>query len=426
MWRELALRSLRAYDAQLPADRSFPEGTAYWGFTYTYFFLALDFLRRWAGQDERNLSDFPAMARYVIAMGMPTDGRPRDCVSIGDCNVHSSVVPLAWIGRHFRDPTAQFMVGRPGLLNPADVYAWAAIWFDPEVPARPAADLTLDRIAAPGVVLSRSGWGDTAAVLSFRSGGPCNHEHADRNSLLFSAFGERLLNDPLHASYSTHDPKWLLRQTEAHTALLIDGHGHVYHDGAEGTNASLASADLVAHQVGLGWMTATSDATDASRRADLPVRRVTRTIVFVKPGLLLCLDAVDLVTAHPIQLRFQVDNEDHRGRVTSDTHGFIITRPHARLAAQVIAENAVQIGHGQLDLPADVGTYPFASVDSAAATRHRILTVCQADPTGAPPPDLNCAHAQGEWTITGTYAGQPVRLTIFASATRAAPVIAWG
>ena len=98
------------------------------------------------------------------------------------------------------------------------------------------------------VVMAVAGCSELASsddtVVALRSGGPGNHEHADRNSVIFKAHGERLLNDPVHASYSTKDPKWLLRQTEAHTAVLIDGKGHVYHDGRDGTNSSAAAATI--------------------------------------------------------------------------------------------------------------------------------------------------------------------------------------
>ena len=133
-WRDLGLRSLKKFISQQPSDGTFAEGSAYWGFTYNYFFVALEMLRRFEGIDERNMADFPAMARYVLSSTMPTNGHPRDTLSIGDCNTSSSVIPLAWIAREFRDSTSQYLLLRPGMMAPESISCWAAIWFDPSVP----------------------------------------------------------------------------------------------------------------------------------------------------------------------------------------------------------------------------------------------------------------------------------------------------
>ncbi|HKK18906.1 MAG TPA: hypothetical protein VJ952_09535 [Opitutales bacterium] len=38
-------------------------------------------------------------------------------------------------------------------------------------------------------VFCRTGWEPDDAALGFRSGGPANHEHADRNSFIFKIHG---------------------------------------------------------------------------------------------------------------------------------------------------------------------------------------------------------------------------------------------
>ena len=423
-WCEESRASLRLFAARMPVDQSFTEGIGYWEFTFTSYIVALELLRRTYGVDERGILDFPAMARYALALAAPTAGRPIDCVNIGDGSRAATATPLTWIGREFRDGTAQFLVARLGAAPAGTKGQWwaaawfdvgGAIWYDAGVPARIAADLPLDRRAAPGLVLSRSGWEPADSVLCLRSGGPGNHEHADRNSVIFMAHGERLLNDPLAASYYRDDPKWLLRLTAAHTAVLVNGQGHVYIDGSEGTNASTATASLVDYEVGLGWMRTTSDATDAYRRAGLPVRRVVRTVLFFKPEVLVLFDEVALDQPGSVQVRFQAFNDDGQGTVEPGALGFTIRRPQASLQVRLAAGGAITVARGQLDLPAGAGIYPYAEVASAPAREHRILTICTAAPRGAEHGVIAVTGDTGTWRVSGTHRAQRLALRILES-----------
>jgi len=411
-WAEESRASLRLFASRMPADMSFAEGISYWDFTWTYYFAALELLRRTHGFDERGVLDFPAMARYALAMAAPTRGQVHDCINVGDAFTSGSATPLAWIGREFRDGTAQALVARPGAVADAANSCWAAIWFDASVPARLAGDIRLDRQVAPGLVLSRSGWEPADSVVSLRSGGPANHEHADRNSVIFIAHGERLLHDPFHASYSNRDPRWLLRQTAAHTAVLIDGRGHVYIDGTAGTHDSPAKATLLDYDVGLDWMRATSDATDAYRRAGLPVRRVWRTVVFLKPEIIVFFDEISLEKPLAVQTRFQVMNEDGLGRLATNDRGFRIDRPGAAFEARVASLALATISAGRLDLPAAGGIYPYAEVTAAAALEHRILTVGTAAPAGAEHGRIELVAGAAEFTAQGSHRGREFLLKL--------------
>ncbi len=402
-WAAQAADSLRLFASRLPADGVFPEGPDYWHFTFTYFIMTVDLLHRHFGIDLRQVCDFPAMARYVQTVTLPTHDKPDGCLNIGDAFLTSGAEPLAWIGRTFRDSQANQLVLQPGCLRDTAVNAYAAIWFDATVPPQRDANLAQDRVLFPGIVVSRSGWEAGDAVLAFRSGAPENHEHADRNSLLFAAHGERLLNDPLKAHYWPTDPKWLLRLPSAHTALLIDGRGHVYHNGEEGTNASTAEARLVVHQTGPDRMWAVSDATDAYQRAGLPATLVRRSVLFLKPDVLIVADEVALTTALPVQTRWQVYNNDDRGQVTAADSGFTITRPHATLQATLAAAGGCTASAGQLPLPEAGGRYPFAEVTSAPALTHTLLTVCTAAPHGAAHGRLALNRTAQGWRIHGTH-----------------------
>jgi len=423
-WCDEGEASLRLFASRLPSDASFPEQVGYWSFTFTFYCLALEMLRRSRGTDMRGVLDFPAMARFALASAAPTVGRTIDCINIGDCSGFASPPPLAWIGREFRDGTSQHLLARPDAIHADEATSClAAIWFDPGVPPRIAADAPLDRQAAPGLVISRSGWALDDSIVCLRSGGPSNHEHADRNSVIFMAHGERLLTDPLHASYSRSDPKWLLRLTEAHTAVLIDGRGHVYFDDLAGTHSSTASATLLDHRVGPDWMCATSDAADAYRRAGLPAVRVLRTIVFLKPEILIFLDQVTLDRPASVQARFQAYNDDGNGSVAATGGAFVISRPGSSLRARVASRLPVTVSAGRLGLPSSGGVYPFAEVASDQSPSHSILTVCTAAPAGSDHGPLLLEADPVGWHVRGSHRGRAVAVRIAESADGGAPSV---
>jgi hypothetical protein len=226
----------------------------------------------------------------------------------------------------------------------------------------------------------------------------------------------------------------LLRQTEAHTAVLIDGKGHQYHDGHEGTNASWAFARVIDFRTGEGWMTVTSDATDAYALVNERVKRVHRTLVFLKPDVVVFFDRVAVDGAPAVvQARFQANNEDLGANVSvadgvagaGESAGeFTITRPSATLRGRVAANGAVTARAGRLALEEKDGIYPFAEVASAAANEHEIVTVCTARPAGEEHGTLTVERAaSGDgWQVSGTHGGRVVKVTLRAQG-NAAPVV---
>jgi len=232
-------------------------------------------------------------------------------------------------------------------------------------------------------VVSRTGWDERGSVVALRSGTPANHEHADRNSVIFKAYGERLLHDPFKAAYPYNQPHWVLRLTEAHTAVLIDGKGHQYHDGHEGTNASWAEAKIIDYQPSPQHLVVTSDATEAYQLVNPDVDLVRRSVIFVKPNILLLFDRVRLKsTAAKVQLRYQIYNEDGKGLAKLEKSAFRIERPQASLAGSVHANNEIAFRTGLHNVPPDIGVYPYVEAESPAAREHLLLTVCTAQETG--------------------------------------------
>jgi hypothetical protein len=318
----------------------------------------------------------------------------------------------AWTARKDSDRLAQYVATSIGEIQSH----FSIIWFDPELPSTlPTAELHNVRLSND-LVISRTGWDEQSSVVALRSGGPANHEHADRNSVIFAAYGERLFHDPYHAAYSYTDALWFLRFTSAHTAVLLNGKGHQYHDGHEGTNASWAEAEIVSYIPTAHAVVVTSDATQAYRLVTPETALVRRTLVFLKPDVLLLLDHVRF-TEKPgsIQVRFQVDNSDGKGSVTVDGEAFVIHRPGATARAIADDRGPVKMTSAVHPVGKEHGVYPYAELASGEGLEHRILTVCTAQQSGREHGILTPAREGDIWTVKGMHNGRAVNVRIDSS-----------
>lgn len=429
-WMQLARQSAQAFATMYGLDGAYDEGVGYWGYTTLHLVIFAEALYRRLGIDDRRLVNYPGTIRYALTMAMPCAGSdvsdpqlktgynavPKgdytpatDVVNFSDAGSNLDVTVAPWTGAVAHDPLSNFVAKHLG--TPRELQA--LVWYRPDAPEQPPGPELHDIRLSNDLVVSRTGWAPADGVVAFRSGGPANHEHADRNSVIFKVHGERLFHDPFHAGYSPSVPRWLLRQTKAHTAVLIDGQGHQYHDGHEGTNSSWAVARITDFRTGPAWMTVTSDATEAYSLVRPDALLVTRTLLFLKPDVLLVLDHVKLKTPAPVQLRFQVFNDDGRGTAHALEGDFTIERPLAALAATVhAAAGAVTCRAEQLEMPASEGVFPFVEAGSPAATEHVLISVATAAPRGEKPGRLSVFHLNGTWTVSGTHRGRTLHATL--------------
>ena len=442
-WLELARSSAKSFATMYGSDGCYDEGVSYWGYTTLYLALFAEVLWRTQGIDDRQLINYPGSVRYALSMTNPTINDHRkisefehikgwnmpmvkpefDVVNFGDANGAVDVSVAAWVRRTHNDQVAQYVAREIGEAK----FVYGMIWYDPSASETAPEAALLNHRMANDLVVSRTGWHVADSVLALRSGGPANHEHADRNSVIFKAYGERLLHDPFRAAYAATQPRWILRLTEAHTAVLINGKGHQYHNGSEGTNASWAAARVIGYQTGPTWMTVTSDATEAYNLVNDQVTRVHRTLVFLKPDVVIFLDRVALAGATAtVQVRFQANNEDLTGTVAVEGTDFRITRPHATLLGRVATASGRTVQAGRLPLEEKDGIYPFAEVSSAAAAEHEILTVCSARPAGEAHGELRITGSAGAWRIAGTHGGKPVDVVIAVTGETAPNVLVHG
>lgn len=396
-WLDMALQSARAFAPMFGSDGSYDEGVSYWGYTALHLTMFLEAYYRKFGIDERSMINYPGTVRYGLQMSMPTVGKPADCVNFGDASIVGDVSVAAWVARQHRDPIAQYVATEIGEIRSH----FALIWFDPTVKAATPGPELYDVRFSNDIVVSRTGWDVASSVVGLRSGGPANHEHSDRNAVIFKAYGERLLHDPFKAAYSYTLPHWVLRQTEAHTAVLIDGKGHQYHDGSEGTNSSWSEAQVVEFKTSRDALIVTSDATEAYRLVNPDVDLVRRTLVFLKPDVLLMIDRVRLKsTKSKVQLRYQVYNEDKKGMMDLQESAFTIRRPQASLKGSIVGSSPVVITSGKHPVSEEIGVYPYVQAESNEALDHRFLTICTAQEAKKGHGTVNTKREETTWVVT--------------------------
>lgn len=429
-WLQMARRSARSFAPMYGLDGSYDEGVGYWGYTTLHMAMLAEALHRRLGIDERDLINYAGSTRFAIVMSMPRLGAaynnpnekaaynfvPKgtmdpaiDIVNFGDSGHGTDTTIAAWTGRTHKDPYSNFAAAELGAIK----HLPGAIWFDADAPKAPPPDAWLNARLDNDWIISRSDWSPASTVVALRSGGPANHEHADRNSLIFKAHGERLFHDPFKAAYSPIHPRWLLRLTEAHTAVIIDGQGHQYHDGSEGTNASWARATVTAYAADATRMQVTSDATEAYQLVLPYVQRVDRSLLYLKPDVLLILDRVHCRQDAGLTARFQVFNEDLAAEATASDDSFTIRRPFAHLGGSVHAHGAsVKLAVDRLDLPPEEGEFPFVGASSSPATRHALLTVVAAAPTGEAIGHWVATENAGGWSVRGTHRGLEFEVSV--------------
>lgn len=399
LWLQTAIDSSRRFFKLFTPDGSYFEGLSYVDYALRSSCTFLEAHYRLIGDiDWVGLANFEGVLHFILSMqaGRKSDGTP-DIVNFSDAR--RSVFPCtpAWIGKHTGHPLAQYVVEE--VSDPFGFQDF--LWYAPDRPvSRPPESLKNVRNDL-NWVLCRTGWQADDAVLAFRSGGPANHEHADRNHFLYKIYGERLLNDHFGASYDKREPGWTLRLGRAHNAVLVDGRGHPYIDGNEGTNDSQAYAALLQFVDRGDCVWWTSDATAAYILDNYHVTRVFRTVLFAKPDVVVVIDQIhSRYRPQTAEARFYPRNDDGKARLEVDGPAFTISRPRARLHGLVAGRSAPNVLRGQLEVPPEVGDYPCIRIASGEALTHEFVTVLAATPgASGERPAISAAETASGWEI---------------------------
>jgi hypothetical protein len=386
-WIEQALFSLRTFRDIYTRDGSYGEGVSYAAYTTLHLVQAAEALRRAGIADLTTLLNWQGYMTYLIEMTQPTAAEPAAIVNFSDSqDGASSSVPF-WIARLTRDGQAQWFGEHLAVRR--DI--WSLLWYDSTVRKEAPPDGVHLWKSDLDWVVCRTGYGEQDLVVAMRSGVPQNHEHADRNSLTVKCFGEKLVADPMRPPYIFTDPAWRMRLTEGHSALLIDGKGHQYVDGREGTNASQAHAEIVRWGVRDAYAFWTSNATQPYQLVVPDVRSVTRTVVMLHriPAVVVIDKVIKEREPSRIQARFFAYNNDSCGSITADASGFTVTRPTSLLTGKSIGNSQEAYQRVLLPVPEETARR-FPAVDALTGTPQKeifLMTVLLphkgTKPTGA-------------------------------------------
>jgi hypothetical protein len=204
-----------------------------------------------------------------------------------------------------------------------------------------------------------------------------------------------------------------MRFGEAHNAILIDGRGHPYLDGIEGTNDSKAFANILQYQDHGQLVWWTSDATAAYILDNYHAHQVLRTVIFAKPDVLVVVDQIRLrYRPQVVDARFYPDNADGLARLAVERDRFRITRPGAELHGLVVADTSAAPRLSRLDVPKETGDFPCIEVHSPEALTHHIVTVLAATPgTGQPAPAMAVGRDGATWTVRAGSLQAQIKMT---------------
>lgn len=375
-WHEAAVDSARRFLNLFEADGSYEEGISYVDFALRTLLLFLEADYRVRGDvDWVREANFDGIVDYIVVLqnGSEKDGSP-DIVNISDSrNTVFTTVP-SWISNRAGDPLAAYAAhhfSRPGYF--ADF-----LWFRPDPAGEPPGNDLKDVRLDLDWIVTRTGWDDGDTVVAFRSGRPSNHEHADRNTIMVKVRGERLLTDHFGAAYNPSDPRWMLRLPVAHNAVLVNGAGHQYHRGEEGTNAGKASAGIVQYEDLDDVVYWSSDATKAYRLVDDRIELVRRSVIFKKPDVIVLIDEIASSEPATAQILFHPDDRDGAAELEIFTGGeFAIQRPKARLRGRCYSDAPFRLERKRLDLPPDQGLFPYLEAGTDASRSIAILTALE-------------------------------------------------
>jgi hypothetical protein len=394
-WQEMAVFSLRAFESIYLPDGSYGEGVNYGNYTSESIFMAAVALEKAGLADIRSGINWTGHVQFMLNMAMPTSENPYEIVNIGDSGRHRGHVAFQhpdgraesrsalafWTAHEFRDGSAQWF----GEKLAAAHNIWSLVFFDESVEAVPPANEAKTWYSDLDWVVARTGYRAEDFQVSLRSGIGWNHEHADRNSIIIKGYGEQLIVDPIRPPYPFTDPCWMMRTTAGHSAILIDGEGHLYNNGVEGTNSTIAQARLVGKGEGEGYSYWTSDASQAYRIANLEIKSVVRAMVVLYDlHTVVVIDSVSKwKQPAKIEARFFADNWDGDCEVTTDEHSFEIHRQGAVARAQTFCRNSADISKGLLPIPEErAAKHPFVSVKTEPTMATTLVTVISLCPTG--------------------------------------------
>ncbi len=412
-WLEQAVYSVSTFHDIYAQDGSYSEGISYAHYTTLHLVQAVEALRSAGIADLGGLLNWTGYQTYLLEMMLPTRDDPAGIVNFSDAGKGANASVSFWISRETRDGLARWFGEQMAVTRDF----WSPLYYDPTVTAEAPVGTPHLWHSSLDWMVGRTGYAADDFVAAMRSGGPSNHEHADRNSIIVKCYGEKLVVDPMRPPYAYTDPAWKMRLTAGHSALLIDGEGHQYVDGREGTNASQARATIVRSGERAHYMFWTSDATPAYRLVLPDVRSVTRTLIMLKdiPAVIVVDKVMKTAVPSRIQARFYAYNNDGKGSVAASGSSFLITRPVACLTGSGVSRAGVAYTTGLPAIPPEQARlYPYVDISTQSPAKDICLVTALLPAAGAAPAGhVACIPVADGYQATVAIGGHSVRITVF-------------
>ena len=286
---------IAVYPAWGGDDGGYSEGLSYWRTYMNWVFDFVDALKVATGIDLyqkpffRNTGYFKLYAHSVGTGGPFSDNQNNPPIE-GDRAAMTHLARVYQNG-HFR----WYAEAAGGTAERSRIHT--LLDKPPLPPATPPTDLPSARwFRDIGWVTFHSNLGEPKENIqfTFKSGplGSVSHSHADQNAFALYAFGDGLAISSGYYpwSRSPHHENWT-NQTVSKNSLLIDGRGQSIFDiEAKGEILGLVSGD--------GYEYTAGEAAPAYKDPNL--RRFTRHVLYIRPGLFLIVD--DVRTGTPVRL----------------------------------------------------------------------------------------------------------------------------
>jgi len=352
-WIGLPLVKFKRTMEVLGPDGASHEGVGYWqyGVEYMLKFMALarDLLQveMFANEWWRNTASYALYLQLLRAAW----SRGSNIVDIADCPRSNWYGPeyLLWkLAHEYNDPAAQWQANEEFAANITGGGApfLDLLWYDPAIQPQPPANLpTLKHFTDLGIVSARSDWTGNESLLVFKCGPFLGHEalkkltydaggghvHPDANHFLLFGDGEWLIKDDGYAD------KW----TGQHNTLLVDGQGQT----GEGTwfNGGLTMRQKDQATVLKAMSSPEVDVIVGDARPAYPdklgLKRYVRTLIFLKPDVLIVLDDIECDGAKPLELRFHPEQQ----QAEQSGNAFVCKGKTAAVRIEPLTTDGVQV-----------------------------------------------------------------------------------
>jgi hypothetical protein len=411
-WLEMLLDSYPRFAKLFKADGSYDEAVSYCNYAMTYLIYLMEVVHRKQGLDLYDGANYTGMMDFNLGLLMPQHLDLAGSINFGDASRSLNSSIGFWVAGKSRDGLSQYSA----LHYAPNHDIFSLLYYDPSVtPIPPSPDSYFYHSDLDWIV-TRTGYEMDDLVVAMRSGGPSNHEHADRNSIVLKYQGEMLLVDQYRPTYDYWKPGWFLRTSPAHNTVLIDGKGHQYHNGEEGTNESKASAKIVRSGKRTGYTFWASDATPAYALVNPDVKSVTRTtLVFPDIPCLIVMDKLKKKKeASVFSARWFVENRDKNGACNVNGNTFTLDRPHAKLMGVCAGSPEIDLESTTLPLPNSLGMFPYLDVAAIEKAKEAfIITTSVPLKTNENPPDISIKLEQDVWIVNVLKDEKKLKLKIF-------------